>query len=102
VQDAQQAPNGLHIHGKAVDVSATDHAVDMFVSGWEFTLNWISHNPLPFIAVLVFLGWLVISGRQTRIKMREMKLEYDAKRSSVRGPSGAKTPARRTGKGGAP
>ena|GEM_PF-4577502 len=85
MSDGQTAPNGIHIgKDKAVEISATDHAVDVASDAWKYTLNWISHNPILFIAILLFLGWLVISGRQTRIKMREMKLEYDATRSSVR------------------
>jgi hypothetical protein len=91
--DGNQAANGLHVSkASGVDISATDHAVDVLVEGWKFTLDWIGHNPLLFLAALLFLVWLVISGRATRIKMAEMKLEYAATRSSVAGPRSVRQP----------
>jgi len=88
--------NSFNVNGRGLGMSASDHAWDTVFGTaervWYFTLNWISAHTLPSLAIALLIALWIVSGRQTKLSMARMKLEFEAERSSARSNAGVKSP----------
>ncbi len=84
MQGGSRVANELRVHSKGLDLGVTDHTVDALSETWRFTLTWIGLHPFLFVIALGFLVWFVVSGRRTRMILKEMQLEYEARRRDIR------------------
>jgi hypothetical protein len=87
VAEALSAANGaLYVKSRGVEVVASETALEKFLDGWKFTLNWCEKNPLQFFLLVILLAWIVYQRRLGRTEVAAMKREFDERREANRQP----------------